>query len=188
MSQGFWDVPISEQSLLSCTVPSVETFRDETVDGPLHLSWATKSSYSPCAGSDPVLAWLDMGPTASLRRVGRSELPYTGLTSKRSAKAQCEAARGLTYSNTTLSFAVRSYKLSTSGKDATGRATEDFGLSVFALPADNIGLIKQAIYSGGTISAGFFVYDGMTGSPATRLLRFLRFWLSFHGGDLRAHD
>jgi hypothetical protein len=157
-SRGFWDTPISEQSLLMCTVPALDTVTEESIDGPQHVTWASKVAYSACAGSDPILAWLDMGPT-SPRRVARSQLPYDATTAQHSTK-RCKA---LTQSGSKfLDFKVRLYN-STSAKN---ELLVDGGPSVWVLPANYFGLIRQAIYSAGTISAGFWMYDGRSASFA----------------------
>ncbi len=153
-SRGFWDTPVSEQSLLICTVPSVDTETEKTVDGPKRVSWSTKASYSACVGSDPIVAWLDMGATSS-RRVARSQLPYNA-TSAVHSTTQCKALANSQQPR--LDFMVRSYNSSTA--TANNQVMDDGHLSVFILPANDVGLIKQAIYSAGTISAAFSVYDG----------------------------
>jgi len=153
-SKGFWDTPVSEQSLLICTVPSVDTQVQETIAGPKLVGWASRATYSACAGSDPIVAWLDMGPK-SPRRVARSQLPYNGTTAVQST-LKCKELTTSTQPG--LSFIIRSYN-STS---ADQKKVEDY-LSVFVLPAgkDYFDLAKQAIVSTGTISAAFSVYDDM---------------------------
>jgi hypothetical protein len=153
-SKGFWDNPVSEQSLLICTVPSVDTETERTVDGPKRVSWSTKAFYSACVGSDPIVAWLDMGPT-SPRRVARSQLPYNAATAVQST-AKCKALANAQKPG--LDFMVRLYNSSTATVD--NRMMDDGYLSIFMLPANDVKLIKQAIYSAGTISAAFSVYDG----------------------------
>ncbi len=143
----YWDVPVSEQALIQCTTPAVETRADETVEGPQQVSWAAKPGYSACQGSDPILAWLDMGPETD-GRVARSSMPYIAATAKK-PQQHCKQPNGV-------KFRVRQYNGLGSDVDS------DYGLSIFSLPANNIVLIKQAIYSSGTISAGFSVYDGET--------------------------
>ncbi len=154
-SIGFWDTPISEQSLLICTVPAVDTTTDETIDGPMRVTWASKATYSACGGSDPVVAWLDMGPSAP-RRVPRSQLPYDSAAARQSATRCNELAS----SSQALNFVIRSYNSTTT----KGDIVNDGSLSIFVLPANYFGLIQQAIYSAGTIAAGFTVYDGGFGS------------------------
>jgi hypothetical protein len=152
MSKGFWDTPISEQSVLVCTTPAVDAVLDESIAGPQHVTLASTASYSACGGSDPIMAWLDMGPT-STRRVARSQLPYDATTAKQSTK-RCWA---LTASNkSVLDFKVRSYN--TTG--VLNQTLLDGSLSVWVLPANYFGLIQHAIYSAGTVSAGFWMYDG----------------------------
>jgi len=151
MSKGFWDTPISEQSVLVCTAPAVNAVTDESIAGPQHVTLASTASYSACGGSDPIMAWLDMGPT-SPRRVARSQLPYDATTAKQSIK-RCWALTAS--SKNVLDFKVRSY-------NSTGVLNQtllDGSLSVWVLPANYFGLIQQAIYSAGTVSAGFWMYD-----------------------------
>jgi hypothetical protein len=161
VSNGFWDVPISEQSLLACTVAPLETQSQDTLDGPEHLAMASKKTYNPCAGGDPVLAWLDMGLDSKVGQSARSEMPYNMATSTKALKRlkkKCKEAAKERHEDDSLMFAVRPYQSRLSFV-VTGEK-ENLGLSVFALPANDIGLIKHAIYSSGTISAGFNVYDG----------------------------
>ena len=139
----------------------MDTITDESIDGPQHVSWASSAAYSACAGSDPIVAWLDMGPT-SLRRTTRSQLPYDAATAKQST----QMCRNLTDSTTPfVEFKVRAYNATS----ANNQALVDGSLSVWVLPANFVGLIQQAIYSGGTISAGFWIYDGE--SPGVHHIR-----------------
>jgi hypothetical protein len=94
-------------------------------------------------------------------RVSRSQLPYNATTARHSTKRCKELTQTRINAGADLSewliFNVRLVNSTSAKKDFY---PVDRGPSVWVLPANYFGLIQQAIYSAGTISAGFWMYDG----------------------------
>ena len=133
-SAGVSNIAISEQDINSCW-KSGSFYTSAAADGTTQIirpagTWAAADG---CDGGSSTTAWVTM---ATEGRVSRWADLYT-------AKGYTTDACG------SVDAASLKYKV----------ATDTKGVRVFMLPKGNVDLIKQAIYSAGTVAAGFDVYD-----------------------------
>jgi cathepsin B len=140
-SNGAADIAISEQDINSCW-RSGSFYTSPAADGTTQITKpaGTWPAEDGCDGGSPTTAWVLMTTEG---RVSRWADPYT-------AKGGIVGPETPSNPDTCGSVdpASLKYKVMSDAK----------GARVFTIPKGNAGLIKQAIYSGGSVNSGFTVF------------------------------